>query len=169
MKPLFLFTFWLLLGYVWTLLFNHGSPHRSYDPNALPTKMEIVGCHARFPLSEECKKSILKPCKSDRVPDRVTYAWRRWGDMDFILTVDAESRWDENAVGDQGRAFGYCQYRSDHNKWWQDKYRSMKTWQERLEFCHWSYSTWVKDGSIRTKLYWYNVRSLNKSNIKCYD
>jgi len=108
-----------------------------------------------------------RECKADKAADKITYAWKKWWDIDFILTVSAESMWDENAIWDRWLAYGFCQYRSDYNKWWQDKYREMKTWQERLEFCKWSYDTWIRNGTIRTKLTGYNVRHQNKLNINC--
>jgi hypothetical protein len=32
--------------------------------------------------------------------DALTYAWRAWGDMDFILTIQAESQFKPQARGD---------------------------------------------------------------------
>lgn len=145
------------------------SPTPSYIGTLPLVESMEIGCTNSYPLSEKCIKSILRPCHSDSAPDRVTYAWRKYRDMDFLLTVDAESRFDENAVGDQWRAFGYCQVRVDHNKWWYDRYKAMNTWQERLEECHRMYSEWKKKGNLSKRLYWYNARHLNKSQIKCYE
>lgn len=35
------------------------------------------------------------------------------GDMDFILTVDAESSWNPKSIGDSERAYGLCQWRKE--------------------------------------------------------
>lgn len=37
---------------------------------------------------------------------RVQYAYNlSCGDMDFIKTIEAESKWDVNALGDHGKSF----------------------------------------------------------------
>jgi hypothetical protein len=64
--------------------------------------MEVIGCINKYPMSRECIESIVKVrCISDRVPERVQWAYDKWRDTDFILTVADESMWDENAVGDK--------------------------------------------------------------------
>lgn len=171
MKQAIICIIWFTIWYVLVLIFYSSSPHRSYDPDALPTKMEIIGCHARLPLSEDCRKSILKGCTSDIMVERIDWAWSKWRDRDFILTVSAESMWDENAVGDkvdwEYLAFWFCQVRVDKNKWWYDRYKAMWTWQERLTECHRMYSVWKEKGIVSKRLYGYNVRHLNKLNIIC--
>ncbi len=90
---------------------------------------------------------------------RVQYAYdlSKWN-MDFILTLEAESRFDLNAVGDNGNSFWLCQIHKRFNKELQLKYRALKTDEEKINLCYESYMWWVKRGVIRTRLYGYNYR-----------
>lgn len=106
-------------------------------------------------------------CKADKAEEQITYAWKRWVDIDFILTVSSESMWDEKASGDRWRALGYCQVRNDFNKWGYDRYKQMESWQEKLEECHRMYSVWKEKGIVHKRLYGYNVRHQNKLHIEC--
>lgn len=48
-------------------------------------------------------KTILRKGWND---PRVQYAYNlSCGDMDFIKTIEAESKWDVNALGDHGNSF----------------------------------------------------------------
>lgn len=90
---------------------------------------------------------------------RVQYAYNmsKWN-MDFILTIEAESRWDVNAVGDGGSSFWLCQIHKRFNKELQLKYRALKTDEEKINLCYEQYMWWVKRWVIKTRLYWYNYR-----------
>lgn len=90
---------------------------------------------------------------------RVQYAYdlSKWN-MDFILTIEAESRFDLNAVGDNGNSFWLCQIHKRFNKEMQLKYRALKTDEEKINLCYESYMWWVKRWVIKTRLYWYNYR-----------
>lgn len=163
---------WYIYGNINMMVNNHTVRiNTMIDLTAWPFRQDKVeiGCHSQFPMRKECMESIVRPCTSTRSPHQVQWAWAKWKDMDFILTVDAESRWDHQAVWDSWRAYGYCQIRWDFNKWWYDRYISMETWQERLTECHRMYSEWKKKGIVANRLYGYRVRHLNKSNIKCYE
>lgn len=90
---------------------------------------------------------------------RVQYAYNiSKGNMDFILTIEAESRWDINAVWDKWSSFWLCQIHKRWNKELQNKYRSLKTDKEKIQLCYDQYQWWVKRWIIKTQLYWYNYR-----------
>ncbi len=77
--------------------------------------------------------------------DALTYAWRAWGDMDFILTIQAESQFNPESKGDIDRpnkgdySFGYCQYNTYWQPLWLEEYKNLKTYQEQLNHCHEKY------------------------------
>ena len=106
--------------------------------------------------SFENSKIILRDWWNDQ---RVQYAYNmsKWN-MDFILTIEAESRWDVNAVWDGGSSFWLCQIHKRFNKELQLKYRALKTDEEKINLCYESYMWWVKRWVIKTRLYWYNHR-----------
>lgn len=171
MKYAILFIISIIFGYTWSMVYPSvcTDPPSGYGVSRLPYTKMAIGCHNEYPMSEEYINSIVRPCTSTRSPHQVQWAWFKWKDMDFILTVDAESRWDHQSVWDSGRAFGYCQIRWDFNKWWYDRYKAMETWQERLTECHRMYTEWKQKGIVANRLYGYRVRHLNKSLIKCYE
>lgn len=81
-------------------------------------------------------------------------------DMDFIKTIEAESRWDVNASWDSHKAFWLCQINKIYNPQMQKDYKALKTDNEKVEFCYAQYKDWVKRWVITTRLYGYNVRNL---------
>jgi len=90
---------------------------------------------------------------------RVQYAYDlSKGNMDFILTIEAESRWDVNALWDNWNSFWLCQIHKRWNKALQLQYRSLKTDNEKINLCYDQYMWWVKRWVIKTRLYWYNYR-----------
>ena len=90
---------------------------------------------------------------------RVQYAYElSKGNMDFILTIEAESRWDPNAIWDQGNSFWLCQIHKRYNANMQKQYRALKTDNDKIKMCYDQYQDWVKRGVIKTRLYWYNYR-----------
>lgn len=107
------------------------------------------------------KKKILRDGKE---LEALTYAWEKYWDMDFIKTIEAESRWDQYAVWDAGDAYWYCQINKNYNPEMQTEYRSIKTPQARIDYCYAQYKTWVDKGIIHKRLYWYNVRNLPQNN-----
>ena len=107
------------------------------------------------------KKKILRDGKE---LEALTYAWEKYWDMDFIKTVEAESRWDQYAVWDAGDAYWYCQINNNYNPEMQTEYRSLKTPQARIDYCYAQYKTWVDKGIIHKRLYGYNVRNLPQNN-----
>ena len=119
-------------------------------------------------ISEKSKcplKTILRKGWND---PRVQYAYNlSCGDMDFIKTIEAESKWDVNAVGDHGKSFWLCQIHKGFNAKMQKTYRELKTDNEKIEMCYYQYKDWVKRGVIKTRLYGYNVRTLaqNKNSF----
>lgn len=104
------------------------------------------------------------------IDDRLQWAYDiSGGDMDFLGTVSAESMWDYEAVGDDGHAYGLCQW---HDYWHKDKqrhYKNLKTGEEKIEYCYETYKAYVEAGNIENRLYGYNVRheGLRKLWISC--
>ncbi len=108
----------------------------------------------------ETKKFESKKIYRDGWNDpRVQYAYDlSKGNMDFILTIEAESRWDVNAVWDGWNSFGLCQIHKRFNPEMQKQYRKLKTDNEKIKMCYDQYQNWVKRWVIKTRLYWYNYR-----------
>ena len=91
---------------------------------------------------------------------RVQYAYNiSGGDMDFIKTIEAESKWDLNALWDGGKSFWLCQIHKGYNSAMQKAYRALKTDNEKVKMCYDQYKDWVNRGVIKTRLYWFNVRN----------
>lgn len=107
------------------------------------------------------KKKILR---DGQELEALTYTWNKYGDIDFIKTIEAESRWDQHAVGDSWDAYGYCQINKNFNPDMQTEYRSLKTYQQRIDYCYWQYKAWVDKWVIHKRLYGYNVRNLPQNN-----
>lgn len=96
--------------------------------------------------------------------DALTYTWNKYGDIDFIKTIEAESRWDQHAVWDSWDAYGYCQINKNFNPDMQTEYRGLKTYQQRIDYCYGQYKVWVDKWVIHKRLYGYNVRNLPQNN-----
>lgn len=97
-------------------------------------------------------------------------AFDTWGDMDFIGTIASESMWNPNARWDFWASFWYCQLNKNHQKKKIiDFYRNLPNNFEKMAFCHRLYTGWVKQGVIKTRLYWFNRRheGLKKMQIIC--
>lgn len=91
---------------------------------------------------------------------RVQYAYNiSGGDMDFIKTIEAESKWDVNALWDSGKSFWLCQIHKGYNPAMQKAYRALKTDNEKVKMCYDQYKDWVNRWVIKTRLYWFNVRN----------
>jgi len=104
------------------------------------------------------KKTILRNGWND---PRVQFAYdiSCWN-MDFIKTIEAESRWDVNASWDSHKAFWLCQINKLYNPEMQKQYRNLKSDNEKVSFCYGQYQDWVKRWVIKTRLYGYNKRNL---------
>ena len=96
--------------------------------------------------------------------DALTYTWNKYGDIDFIKTIEAESRWDQHASWDSWDAYGYCQINKNFNPEMQTEYRGLKTYQQRIDYCYGQYKVWVDKWVIHKRLYGYNVRNLPQNN-----
>ena len=107
------------------------------------------------------KKKILR---DGQELDALTYTWNKYGDIDFIKTIEAESRWDQHALWDSWDAYGYCQINKNFNPDMQTEYRGLKTYQQRIDYCYGQYKVWVDKWVIHKRLYWYNVRNLPQNN-----
>ena len=96
------------------------------------------------------------------VNDAATYAWNTYKDMDFMLTIDQESSWNHEQVGDNGDAYGLCQI---NKRWHQDKIDKYKTFsvRGRVDYCRQLYVQWQKDGVLGNMLHgWENRMSRSK-------
>jgi len=107
------------------------------------------------------KKKILR---DGQELEALTYTWNKYGDIDFIKTIEAESRWDQHAVWDSWDAYGYCQINKNFNPDMQTEYRNLKTYQQRIDYCYGQYKAWVDKWVIHKRLYGYNVRNLPQNN-----
>jgi len=107
------------------------------------------------------KKKILR---DGQELDALTYTWNKYGDIDFIKTIEAESRWDQHALWDSWDAYGYCQINKNFNPEMQIEYRGLKTYQQRIDYCYGQYKVWVDKWVIHKRLYGYNVRNLPQNN-----
>ena len=107
------------------------------------------------------KKKILR---DGQELDALTYTWNKYGDIDFIKTIEAESRWDQHASWDSWDAYGYCQINKNFNPDMQIEYRGLKTYQQRIDYCYGQYKVWVDKWVIHKRLYGYNVRNLPQNN-----
>ena len=107
------------------------------------------------------KKKILR---DGQELEALTYTWNKYGDIDFIKTIEAESRWDQHAVWDSWDAYGYCQINKNFNPDMQTEYRGLKTYQQRIDYCYGQYKVWVDKWVIHKRLYGYNVRNLPQNN-----
>lgn len=107
------------------------------------------------------KKKILR---DGQELEALTYTWNKYGDIDFIKTIEAESRWDMHALWDSWDAYGYCQINKNFNPEMQKEYRGLKTYQQRIDYCYGQYKVWVDKWVIHKRLYGYNVRNLPQNN-----
>ncbi len=103
---------------------------------------------------------------SDSRTALVRAAWERSGhDLDFLTTIEQESRWNSKTVGDKGRAFGLCQWRIEWNsKTVKDKNFSDPYWQ--LDRCLEYYQSQRAAGIIHKRLYGWNVRNKHEWKFK---
>lgn len=95
----------------------------------------------------------------------IDYAWSISNDMDFVLTIFAESWFRPYAIGDQGRAFWLCQRRPD--LWWKrlTNDENFADWHFQIDSCWNSYTIWRDNGKLKNRLYWYNVRLKHKDRF----
>lgn len=109
-----------------------------------------------------------------KINDLATYAWRTYQDMDFVLTIMAESGWNPQSYGDKDNpepgAYSYwlCQLNS---KWQPQKlkeYKSAKYVVTAIDYCYSYYKTWVDDGVISRMLHGYNVRDKVRDRVIFY-
>lgn len=96
----------------------------------------------------------------------VRAAWEKsWKDIDFLTTIEQESRWDSKALGDKWRAHGLCQWRIEwHKPTIQNKNFGDPYWQ--LDRCLEYYQSKVANGTIHRSLYGWNVRKKHAWKFK---
>lgn len=97
--------------------------------------------------------------------DYLQYAYdmSHW-DMDFILTIEAESRWDLNSVWDNWNSYWLCQL---HGKWHKDKQDEYKSYSDfwKVDYCYRLYTMWKKDWVIFNMLHGYAKRGKEVSKF----
>jgi len=98
----------------------------------------------------------------------INYAWSISNDINFILTVFAESGFRPYAIGDQGRAFGVCQRRPDLWRWRLTNDERFADWHFQIDSCWNSYTIWRANGKLKNRLYWYNVRLKHKARFEMW-
>lgn len=98
--------------------------------------------------------------------EELTYMWSAWGDIDFIGTIFQESRISNNTIWDGGQSIWYCQIHKWYQPWWYAHYKTLKTYQERLNYCHelYTYSATLKWG-VWSRFHWFNKREQHIKNI----
>ncbi len=94
------------------------------------------------------------------------YMWRAWGDLDFIATIFAESRFNANSVWDGGNSIWYCQIHKWYQPWWYEEYIMLGTMEQKLNYCHekYTYAKWLK-WWIGSRFHWYNAKDKHLKNI----
>lgn len=96
----------------------------------------------------------------------VNYGWKiSWNDMDFLTTIEQESKWNPKAIGDKWRAFWLCQWRIEWHKWTiKNKRFNDPYWQ--VEQCWKYYKAKKNNWTIWKQLYWWNVRKQHEKLFK---
>lgn len=137
-------------------------PEKSISKIVNPAKNSTVESIKKVSIVKKVENSFQSGSKIYRDwwnDPRVQYAYNiSKGNMDFILTIEAESRWDSNAIWDQWNSFWLCQIHKRWNSKLQLQYRALKTDEEKINLCYEQYMWWVKRGVIKTRLYGYNYR-----------
>lgn len=95
------------------------------------------------------------------------YMWRAWGDLDFIATIFAESRFNNNSIGDGTQSIWYCQIHKGYQPWWYAEYVALKSMEDRLNYCHEKY-TYAKrlEGWVGSRFHGFLARENHVDNIK---
>ena len=104
--------------------------------------------------------------------DALTYAYQAWGDMDFILTVQKESQFNESSRGDIDHpnkgdfSLGFLQYHSSYQPIWQAEYAKLSTWQDKMNHAHekYTYASTLEWG-VGSRFHGYNDRLKNSSRF----
>ena len=135
---------------------------KSVEKNSMKKVTPSQSVFQKYTLAMSVEKNSLigKIYRNWWNDPRVQYAYNiSGGDIDFIKTIEAESKWDVNALWDKGKSFWLCQIHKWYNPTMQKAYRALKTDNEKVKMCYDQYKDWVNRGVIKTRLYWYNVRN----------
>lgn len=91
--------------------------------------------------------------------EALRYAYHAWWNLDFIATIWQESRFDGWANGDGWDADWFCQINKAEQPGWHREYNALKTWQERMNYCHEKYVyASTLPGWVGSRFHGYNVR-----------
>lgn len=117
--------------------------------------------NAQIETQEKCvmreikENKILKYEKEDEL---VSHAYSLSnGNLDFIYTVERESGFSPNAIGDGGNSKGLCQW----NIRWHKEIRNHQNFNDgkwQVERCYEYYSAVKKNNTIQKRLYGYKKR-----------
>ena len=143
------------------------SAHQEWWPKSKKESLDYwYGSKAEFIKKIRKKYTISIYWKES---EELRYAWDAWWDKDFIATLFQESRLNNNSVWDGGNSIWYCQIHKWYQPWWYNHYKSLKTMQERLNYCNelYTYSTSLKWG-VWSRFHWFNDREKHLSNINIY-
>lgn len=87
------------------------------------------------------------------------------GDWDFILTVEGESKWNPEAIGDHGNSKGLCQW---HQRWQKavrnDPNFNDARWQ--VQKCWEFFQGYREAGILHKRLFAYNYRQDKKDRFE---
>lgn len=143
------------------------SAHQEWWPKSKKESLVYwYGSKAEFIKKIREKYSITIYWKES---EELTYMWNAWWDIAFIWTIFQESRMKNDSIWDGGQSIWYCQIHKWYQPWWYYHYKSLKTMQERLNYCNelYTYSKWLKWG-VWSRFHWFNDREKHLKNINIY-
>lgn len=115
---------------------------------------------------------VTKIYRNWKYIESINYAWNKWKDLDFIATIEQESKWDSEAISDIDNpkpgaySYWYCQYNST---WHMDKinyYKSLPTLEDKIDWCHEKYiEAMDRKWWIWSLFHWYSVREKVKNRF----
>lgn len=111
----------------------------------------------------EIGKKVESITRNGKKSPIVSYAYSKYG-LDFVKTIEAESKWNPKAIGDGGNSYWLCQFHRLWNEPLQKAYRSAKTDFDRVDICHDYYQAIMDKWTIRKRLYWYRYRNLPQNS-----
>ncbi len=101
---------------------------------------------------------ITKNWVSEEQQSLVQYAWSISNSVDFVLTLEAESGFRRDAVGDWWHSYWICQrYNpSKRNRWQESTDPALENGYTMIQKCRESWQ--IKGKQIWSWLHWYHVR-----------
>ena len=133
------------------------SSHQEWGPKSVKENLIYwYGSKANFIKKIRESQSITIYDKDIKA---LSYAWQAWWDIDFITTIWQESKFDLNANWDWWDADWFCQINKAQQPGWWKEYHALKTWQERMNYCHEKYSyASTLPWWVGSRFHWYKNR-----------